>query len=197
MFDSDLRELSRSGERVALTPKAYALLEALIDSRPQPLSREALVRILWPDTIVEPGNLHNLVSEARGALGDDDHRIIRTVHRFGYAFDAAGAVEETPRFVLVVGQEEIPLRAGENIIGRDPADTVMIDVAEVSRHHARMTVTGSEVTLEDLGSKNGTFVGRTRVKGAVHVEPGDEIVIGTVRVGLRSARAAPSTRTAQ
>lgn len=194
VFDSDLRELSRAGTRVPLTPKAFALLERLIEARPQPLARQTLVAHLWPDTIVEPGNLHNLISEIRTAIGDD--QVIRTIHRFGYAFDAAGAVEESARFVAVLGDSEIPLRPGENLIGRDPSCAIAIDAADVSRRHARLIIDGTLITVEDLGSKNGTFIGTKRVTGAMELRPGDSLLVGTTTFIVRSKDALPSTRTA-
>ena len=126
VFDSDSRTLTRGGAAVALTPKAFALLEHLIASAPAAVSKEALYQHLWPDTFVEQGNLHNLVSEIRNAIGDEAHDVIRTVHRFGYSFDAAGAVEESTRFVAVLAGDEIPLRSGENLIGRDPSCTIVV-----------------------------------------------------------------------
>ena len=196
VFDSELRELTRDGKRMPLTPKAFALLDVLIAARPQPRSKEDLSDQLWPAAAVEAGNLHNLVAEIRKAIGDDDHRVIRTVHRFGYAFEATGAVEESSRFVVFVGREQIPLRPGENIIGRDPADAITIFAPEVSRRHARLIVDGNTVTLEDLGSKNGTFVGKVRVSTPVQVAPGETIVIGTTQVRLERVAGLPSTRTA-
>jgi DNA-binding winged helix-turn-helix (wHTH) protein len=195
IFDSDLRELSRHGKRLSLTPKAFALLEALIQARPHPLARETLSELLWPDTIVEQGNLHNLVSEIRQALGDDDHRIIRTVHRFGYAFDTAGTAEITAQFVVTVGREDIPLRQGENTIGRDPKDVICLNAPEVSRHHARILVDGDRVTLEDLDSKNGTFLGTIRVGTPVELRPDDEFTVGTTVMRLRVSSDLPSTKT--
>ena len=196
LFDSDVRELTRGGKRVPLTPKAYALLEALIQIRPQPISRESLSELLWPETAVETDNLHNLVAEIRKAIGDDDHAVIRTVHRFGYAFDATGAIEESARFMVIVGREEIPLRDGETVIGRDPSDDIVISALEVSRHHARLVVDGDSVTLEDLGSKNGTFLGTERVSSPRPISPGDTILIGTKQMRLERVQTLPSTRTA-
>jgi DNA-binding winged helix-turn-helix (wHTH) protein len=195
VFDSDLRELSRGGQRVALTPKAYNLLEVLIQARPQPISRESLSELLWPDTIVEQGNLHNLVSEIRQALDDDAHSIIRTVHRFGYAFDAAGVADVTAQFTVMVGNEEILLRQGTNVIGRDPKDTICLNAPEVSRHHARIVVDGNRVTLEDLGSKNGTYLGTVRIMGLVELRDGDEFTVGRTRMVLRDSGEIPSTKT--
>lgn len=197
VFDSALRELTREGERIPMTPKAFALLEALAEASPQPVSREALAERLWPKTFVEPGNLHNLVLELRSALGDDDHRIIRTVHRFGYALEAAGKAEEGTRFLVAIGDDVIPLRRGLNTIGRDPADTIAIDAPEVSRHHARIVVQGDHVMLEDLGSKNGTFLRGERISTAVAVYDGDVIVIGKTRLQLRVVRPVASTVTAE
>ena len=53
----------------------------------------------------------------------------------------------------------IPLVEGENVLGRDEDVTVRIDAPGVSRRHARIRVSGAEATIEDLGSKNGTYVG--------------------------------------
>ncbi|MFL6248430.1 MAG: FHA domain-containing protein [Thermoanaerobaculia bacterium] len=195
-FDAQLRELRRDGETLPLSPKAFLLLELLVDARPNPVAHEVLYQRLWPDVIVEPGNLHGLISEIRAALDDRDHAIVRTVHRVGYAFTAAGVIEENARYSILLGTEEIPLRSGENIIGRDPKDAVVIHAPEVSRHHARLIVAGTHITLEDLGSKNGTFLGTRRVTGAVEVSPGDEILVGTIRLRLVQVDALAPTATA-
>lgn len=195
-FDAQSRELRRDGESVTLSPKAFTLLELLIDARPHPIARETLYRSLWPDVVVEPGNLHGLISEIRTALDDREHALIRTAHRVGYAFTASGIAEETTRFSILLGDDEIPLRNGENVIGRDPKDTVVIHQPDVSRHHARLLITGTRITLEDLGSKNGTFIGSQRVTSPIEVTPGDDIVIGTVRVRLIAVDALAPTATA-
>lgn len=195
-FDARRRELRRDGEPLQLSPKAFLLLEMLTDARPNPVTHETLYARLWPDVVVEPGNLHGLVSEVRSALGDGAHDIVRTVHRVGYAFVAAGAIQDSPRFSILLGDEEIPLHGGENGIGRDPRDTIVIHSPEVSRHHARLIVTGSSVLLEDLGSKNGTYIGTRPVTAPEEVAPGDEILIGTIRLRLVQVDALATTATA-
>jgi DNA-binding winged helix-turn-helix (wHTH) protein len=193
-FDAQRRELRRGAELLPLSPKAFLLLETLIDARPNPVTRETLYQRLWPDVVVEPGNLHGLVSEVRAAL--EDASMIRTVHRIGYAFIAAGVAEDLARFSILLGDEEIPLHGGENGIGRDPRDAVVIHSPDVSRHHARLIVAGATVTIEDLGSKNGTFIGTRRVVGSMPVMPGDDIVIGTIRLRLVQVDAMATTATA-
>lgn len=193
-FDANGRELRRDGALLPLSPKAFRLLEVLLEHAPNAVAHETLYQALWPDVIVEPGNLHTLVSELRTTL--DDREIIRTVHRVGYAFAAATRNEEAPRFALILGGEEIALRQGENVIGRDPRDAVVIHAPEISRHHARLVIAGTTITLEDLGSKNGTYAGSARVTAPVAVQPGDDIVVGTIRMRLVRVDALAPTATA-
>jgi DNA-binding winged helix-turn-helix (wHTH) protein len=195
-FDPQLRELRRDGQPLPLSPKAFLLLQMLIDARPNPVAHDALYQRLWPDVVVEPGNLHGLISEIRSALDDRDHAIVRTVHRVGYAFAAAGVIEESARYSILLGTDEIPLRSGENVIGRDPHDAIVIHAPDVSRRHARLIVAGTRVTLEDLGSKNGTFIGTRRVTDPQEVAPGDDILVGTVRMRLVQVDALATTATA-
>jgi DNA-binding winged helix-turn-helix (wHTH) protein len=192
-FDEHARELSRDGAPLTLSPKAFRLLCLLVEARPNPVARETLYEALWPDVVVEPGNLHGLISEIRTALGDPT--LVRTVHRVGYAFTAPVTSAATPRYSLLLGDEEFPLQSGESIIGRDPHDAISIHAPEVSRHHARITVAGSTVTIEDLGSKNGTFVDSNRVSGPVEVNHGDAILIGTIRLQLVRVDALAPTAT--
>lgn len=192
-FDAAARELRRDGALLPLSPKAFRLLELLIDAQPNPVPRETLYRALWPDVVVEPGNLHGLVSEIRTAIGD--RAIVRTVHRIGYAFTGRATSEEATRFSVLLGEDEIPLRSGENVIGRDPRDAIVIHAPDVSRRHARFVVEGTTVTIEDLGSKNGTFIGSSRVVGARRVRPGDDIMVGTIRLRLIEVNALASTAT--
>jgi DNA-binding winged helix-turn-helix (wHTH) protein len=187
VFDSRLRTITREGNPVDLPPKAFSLLEALIEARPAPVNKTVLYERLWPETFVVMGNLHTLVSEIRTALGDEEHEIIRTVHGFGYAF----AAFETPtgtesKYAIVMGKEFVRLQEGQNMIGRDPEGTVVIDSPEVSRQHACLTVGASGVTLEDLGSKNGTFVGEDRIKETCALWDGAQITIGRTRLILRA-----------
>ena len=193
VIDPDTRELSRRGKPVHLPPKTFRLLETLLERRPKAISKEELMESLWPGTFVAEGNLARLVAELRDAIGDqaDDSRFIRTIHGFGYAFHGeASAATRGPRaggpvFKLIWGDREIALVEGENLLGRDPKSIACIDVASVSRHHAKIVVRGEKVTIEDLGSKNGTQVRGERVSGSVELEDGDVIRIGAVVLSFR------------
>ena len=192
VFDSDTREVFRSGQVVSVPPKVFQLLELLIRERPKALSKEQIHEKLWPDTFVSDANLANLAADLRAALGDvaKSPRIIRTVQRFGYAFvaDAVTAQVEDAAvsvFRLIWDGREISLSEGENVLGRDRAAIAWIDAFSVSRRHARITVAGDDATIEDLGSKNGTFVGGRPVEARQPLRDGDEIRIGTVTLTLR------------
>jgi pSer/pThr/pTyr-binding forkhead associated (FHA) protein len=70
--------------------------------------------------------------------------------------------------------------------GRD-ADLVLADEL-VSRRHARVTPSGAGAVVEDLGSRNGTFVNGEGIHGPTELEPGDQLQLGVTLVELRSAR---------
>src|SRR5262245_3773529 len=91
-FRLDVRErlLLRDGESVPLTPKAFDLLLALVEHHGHLLEKDELLKLVWPDTLVEEANLYSNVSLIRKALGDGENgqRFIETVPRRGYRFVA-------------------------------------------------------------------------------------------------------------
>jgi DNA-binding winged helix-turn-helix (wHTH) protein len=199
------RQLRRGAEEIHISPKAFALLLALVERRPGALTKAALQESLWPGTFVVEANLSNLIAEIRAALEDDVRhpRFIRTVHGFGYAFcgtvDGDRAVEAplmaAPPCVLVRNGRLYPLAEGENVLGREGDAVTWFDSTSVSRRHARIVVSEGKALLEDLASKNGTFLGDLRVSAPVSLEDGAEIRLGTLRVTFRWTLAHPSTET--
>jgi DNA-binding winged helix-turn-helix (wHTH) protein len=188
LFDTDARELRRRGRAVALAPKAFALLEALLESRPRALRRQELHDRLWPRTFVAHNAVARLVSEVRRALGDRGREgWIRTVHGYGYAW--GGETEEAAPLpapapgasgrVLRWGLHSYLLVEGANLIGRDPGCAVWIAAKGVSRRHACVTIEGVRSTLEDLGSRNGTFLGGRRLTASAPLADGAEILVGS------------------
>jgi polyisoprenoid-binding protein YceI len=119
-LDTDRRQVFRGSEPLHVSAKAFQLLELLVENRPRALSKDELQGALWPDTFVSDTSLTTLVNELRAELGESarEPRLIRTVHGFGYAFEAEGAAASGAR--LVWGAMEVPLYEGENVLGRDP-----------------------------------------------------------------------------
>jgi hypothetical protein len=74
--------------------------------------------------------------------------------------------------------KSFPLEKSEIHLGRDVANEVFVNDAEVSRRHARLTVQAGNFMLEDLGSTNGTFVNGQRLTGPRMLRPGDVIQLG-------------------
>ena len=199
VLDTDRRQLLRGRERVALRPKARQLLERLVERRPNAVSQEELVDLLWPDTFVDKASLHKLVYQLRETLGDAEQTIVCTEYGFGFSFGAV-AVDEEPgaasvRWQIVIGDREFDLRQGENLVGREHDAVVRIAHASISRRHARIIIDGEQATLEDLQSKNGTCVGGKRVH-RIALKNDDAILFGTVAAAFRHVPAQQSTETA-
>src|SRR5204862_3655358 len=95
-LDSGQKSLLHHGAPVALAPKAFDTLLILIENSGQLVSKEELMRQVWPNTFVEEGNLTFNIKELRKLLGDDARkpRFIETVPRRGYRFIAP--IEEPP-----------------------------------------------------------------------------------------------------
>lgn len=190
--DFDAHELAVGGKPVHVEPRALRLLEVLIAARPRALSKDALNEALWPRTFVTGRSLARLAADLRTALDDrgGSPKYIRTVHRFGYAFcaEAGPAPRRTGQgaaFGLFWNRRSIPLQEGENVLGREREGGAWIDAATVSRRHARIVIAGDQATLEDLGSKNGTFLEGRAVTGPAPLSDGDHFFIGTVELTFR------------
>jgi pSer/pThr/pTyr-binding forkhead associated (FHA) protein len=72
------------------------------------------------------------------------------------------------------------------VVGRDAAADVVLDDARVSRRHARITPSGDGAVVEDLDSRNGTFVNREEIHSPVSAGPGDDVLLGTTVLELRT-----------
>jgi hypothetical protein len=169
------------------------------------MSKADLLEHLWPGTFVSDASLHNLVTEVRAAIGDtpDASRYIRTVPRIGYAFhgDACEVTSAThvggqrPAAHLISKDREWRLVEGPNLIGRDRDCAISVESPSVSRRHARIVVTDEKATIEDLGSKNGTYVNGERVKDVMPLVDGSQMQIGSVTVVFQRETGLPTTVT--
>ena len=99
------RRLLADGTPVALGGRAFDLLLALVEARGDIVTKEALMRRVWPGTIIEDNNLQVQIAALRKALGHDAALLITTVPRRGYCFAskwqwmeaaAAAKIEEAP-----------------------------------------------------------------------------------------------------
>jgi DNA-binding winged helix-turn-helix (wHTH) protein len=185
LFDVGTRSLTRGDRPVPLSPKAFSLLEVLVMRRPDAVPHEELRRTLWSDAANGGTTLARLVSEIRSALGDDDDEqpIVRTIHRFGYAFAEAAAEDEPAtfpvgRYAIRWGSQLVPLADGENLLGRALDGVIAVPSSKASRRHARIVVSPGNAVIEDLGSRNGTRVNDALIDRPVTLTHGDRIRVG-------------------
>lgn len=114
-LDKTNRLLFRQSETVPIPPKVFDLLLVLVERSSEVVEKEELMRLLWPDTIVEENNLTVSMSALRKALGDgkDGVKLIETIPRRGY------------RFVVQVEEEQAIPKV-------TPADNTLIKLATSS-----------------------------------------------------------------
>ncbi len=106
----------------------------------------------------------------------------------------SGSAEDSG-FCLILPDREISLQKGETLLGRGRGATIRLQQKGVSRRHARISIRGGEATIEDLESKNGTYLNGQRISAPARVEDGDEIRLGSAVAILRFTPATRSTTT--
>ena len=197
VVDVGARVIRRDGTDIPLAPKVFDLLLVLATNRPNAVGHNRLHAALWPGIHVSETSLAALVTQLRRALGDD--RLIRTLHRVGYAFVGDAVIQgdqtTTPVWRLIWRRRHFEMRAGESLIGRGRGCAAQIDAESVSRHHARLTMTGDSVSIEDLDSKNGTYVAGQPVTTPRRLDDGEQIRLGSVVVKFRIPGFSPATET--
>ncbi|HEY6929203.1 MAG TPA: FHA domain-containing protein [Thermoanaerobaculia bacterium] len=201
-LDSDTRELFQGARTVHLSPKAFRLLELLLEARPRALAKAEIHEKIWPDAVVSEATLASLIAEIREAIGDSgkDGRFIRTVHGFGYAFagkarDSGSSPRPESSWRLFWDDRETSLPEGETILGRDHLADICVHSEKISRRHARIVVEKDRIVLEDLGSKNGTYLRDERIEKPVRLADGDQFRIGATKILVRAVTDAHSTQT--
>jgi TolB-like protein/DNA-binding winged helix-turn-helix (wHTH) protein/Tfp pilus assembly protein PilF len=85
--------LLRAGDEVSVRPRAFDALRYFVENHGRLVTKDELIRTLWPRTVVTDDSLTKCIQDVRNALQDDGHRYLKTVHRRGYIFDAAIVVE--------------------------------------------------------------------------------------------------------
>jgi DNA-binding winged helix-turn-helix (wHTH) protein len=204
VLDRGARQLRRGREERRLGPKAFELLELLLSQRPNVVHRQRIRDRLWPGTSVSESTLATVVAEVRGALDETSRepRFLRTVHGIGFAF-CGPATDSRPSsgasapvaYRLVIEDREVALAQGENLLGRVDEGVAWLESPTVSRRHARILVDGEQVLLEDLDSKNGTFVRGQRITAPTPLSGGEVFRLGRVSIELRAVQPDQPTRT--
>ena len=197
VIDSETRQLTRGGEEIHLSPKAFAVLCALVEQRPNVVPKADLFGQIWPDVFVVDGNLNVLVGEIRRALGrrpagaavhpDRARRRLRVLREGDGARSRRS--RRGPTGPLLAGVEEPArsrsLRATTSSAGIRGAQSGWITPACRGATHRFESPVPRRPVLTDLGSTNGTFVKGERVDGPTPLADGDVIKVGSVTVKFR------------
>jgi len=208
LVEPTLDRISRDGQIVRLRPRAMDVLICLALEAGKLASKQKIIDDVWCTEFVSEHALTQVIAELRSALGDDARSpiYIENIPRRGYrlvatvtpvAASVPSARDASLPFKLQSEDGEFPLIQGPNIIGRTVETDIRIDRTEVSRCHARIMVQGTTATIEDLGSKNGTYVNGERLDGPALLTNGDEIWIGRSVARLRFLVEGEPTQTEQ
>lgn len=195
--------LVRGEQEERLEPRVMDLLVYLAERPGQVVSSEQIVDEVWSCHVVARSALSRSLALLRKALGDDarDPRYLETIPKRGYRLVAevrprVGDAEPEPAGCgLVVNGRWLRLTEGTTVIGRSSAADLRLDAPGVSRRHASITVRGDQVLLEDLGSKNGTFLDGRPVDDPTPVPDGARLVIGQQVLVFRCSDLERSTET--
>ncbi len=207
LVEPKLGQISCGERTVRVRPRAMELLACLAAAGGDVVSRQQLIDTVWRTSFVSDNVVSQVVTELRQALGDDARRptYIQNVPRRGYRLVARVTYLEgepvgggqTSQFTLASGLATHALKPGGNLVGRGSSADIRIDLSEVSRSHARIVVEGGTVTIEDLGSKNGTFVNGRRISGLHPLAEGDEVRLGSPAARFRLELTSDAVRTAE
>jgi DNA-binding winged helix-turn-helix (wHTH) protein len=196
VVEPDLGRLTRAGDTVGLELKAMSVLLCLARCSGNLVTRQDLIDAVWATEFISDNTLTHAIAELRSALGDDAKSpfYIETIHRRGYRLMVGASESDNTQtdtadkpscFHVVVGDRSVRLANGENLIGRIPWATVTIDSLQVSRRHALIVVENACAILEDLDSKNGTYLNGLPLEDPACLEHGDQIGLGSHIVVLQ------------
>jgi DNA-binding winged helix-turn-helix (wHTH) protein/tetratricopeptide (TPR) repeat protein len=172
-LDAEKQVLWRDGEVVSLTPRALALLNALLDAGGDVVPKADLMARVWPDTAVQEANLSVTVSMLRRALGvqDDGRSWIETVPRRGYRFDGPVKAPASGSDVhLAVLPFEVLGPGAQPHVGLGLADALISRLTGLEGLHVRPTaavthLSGQQVSPREAAADLGV----------------DAVLTGTVR----------------
>jgi DNA-binding winged helix-turn-helix (wHTH) protein len=214
-FELDLTAyvLRAQGEAVRLEKIPMEVLILLVQRAGMLVERSDIVAAVWGSGVFveQEAAVNTAVRKIRQMLSDDASapRFVQTVVGKGYRFmapveslTAAGEPSASrradhsgcPRYMVKVGGHEFALPSGETVLGRDSSAGVYVDHPSVSRRHARLSIEAGRARLDDLGSRNGTFLDGRRLDGPAEIREDAIIGLGPVTLVFCILRAPASTQ---
>jgi DNA-binding winged helix-turn-helix (wHTH) protein/tetratricopeptide (TPR) repeat protein len=173
--DPEKQALLRGGELIALNPKTFQVLLVLLRHGNQIVTKDELMKSVWPDTFVEETNLTRNIFALRKAFGDNEqNRYIITVPGQGYRLaEGVRLVSETDLRIVAASHSKVQIQVRETKRGRWIAAAVIVTLVigtgtiRFFRHRTPALTGKDTIVLAD-------FVNST----------GDPVFDGTLRQGL-------------
>jgi DNA-binding winged helix-turn-helix (wHTH) protein len=189
IVDPSLNRVSRGNETVQIPPRVMQVLLCLAEAGGKVVTKQELIDTVWQERYVSEAALTQSIAVLRKILGDESDlpRYVENIPRRGYRLVAIPEpLSECPRpdrpksslCRLCYGERDFILSVGDNTIGRAVDAEVRIDASKVSRRHSIVKVEGATAIIEDLASKNGTYVNGRRITSPQLLQDGDEITTG-------------------
>jgi len=177
--------LRRAGQRIKLEKIPMEVLVLLVQKAGILVDRTEIQAALWGSDVFvdQDAAINTAIRKIRRALGDEaEHsRFVETIVGKGYRFIASlKSHVHLPNYLVTRGKRQFVLNRAENLLGRDPEATVHIDHPSVSRRHARISIHSGRVVLEDLESRNGTFLDGRHLEGPTDIQHGAIIGLGPI-----------------
>jgi TolB-like protein len=167
LFDGRTGRLWGGAGEIRLTPKAAAVLAALVTQAGTPVSRHDLFATVWSDTAVGDDALTSCVQELRRALHDDARqpRFIETRHRRGYRFIATVSppIDAGDHSALVSGDAIAVLPFVDMSPGRDQdylCESLVEELINVLTHVGGLRIAASNASLQSRGGADIQALGR-------------------------------------
>jgi eukaryotic-like serine/threonine-protein kinase len=174
--DAEKETLLRAGEPVPLTPKTFQILLVLVRRNKELVTKDELMKAVWPDTFVEEANLSRNIFMLRKALGENpqDHQYILTVPGRGYRLaENVRLVPEQELSVVAAKHTKVQLQVKETKSWRWIAIIVILLLAVVT------------VTFRSLLNRTPVLTGKDTVVLADFANStGDSVFDGTLRQGM-------------
>jgi adenylate cyclase len=174
--------LRRGGSEIGLRPKAFAALRYLVENADRLVSKEEMIKAIWPDIFVTNDSLTQCVREIRIALGDHDQRIVKTVPRRGYLFavqvstnssncavvatagEAIGRIETPPnaprRSIAVLPFTSLSKDPNQGYFADGLTDTLITDLSRIPgcfviARHSTFAYKGKKIDVKRVGRQLG------------------------------------------
>lgn len=188
IFPSDLEPSQIGRKLVALyesSPSDAYVVSVHPDDFSRLLPHRAQLEAQWHDLLARLASALSGEALAVSVVLRPDAAVVAGSVSIEAVFDPAPTVAPAYALEIESGAEpgqRFPVR-GEVTIGRSPENDVTLNDPQVSRRHARIVLEDGSVTIEDVGSLNGTYVNGERA-GRAHLSANDAIVIGDTKLRI-------------